>query len=109
MRETNFVQYLLTFNELKLLVSRCRLGSDPMQLFPYEALQAQLQQFGKYGLIMFTLLLPMLISTAEATPDLDEITEKLQHNPSQLFKPDATLFNKRMRDVVVDMDRLGYI
>lgn len=86
-----------------------RLGSDPAKLFPFDALQDQLRQFGKYGLIMFTLMVPMLTSTADSIPDLDEIAESLQHNSDTVFKPDEAVCHKRMRDVIVDMDRLGYI
>lgn len=85
-----------------------RLGSDPAKLFPFDALQDQLRQFGKYGLIMFTLLLPMLTSEVENIPDIETMAESLQHNSNAVFTPDSTVFKKRLRDVVVDMDRLGY-
>lgn len=89
-----------------------RLGSDPAKLFPFDALQDQLRQFGRFGMITATMLLPMLTTAAEAIPDLDELAETFQNVPpteNSVFISDKVAFNKRMRDVVVDMDRLGYI
>lgn len=58
-------------------------------------------------------LLPMLTSEEDSCPDLDALAEQIQnrennHNPFAAKKTEA-VFNKRMRDVIVDVDRLGYI
>lgn len=61
---------------------------------------------------MSTVLLPMITLESEKCPDLDEFCELLEKNEvpdSTAFMPNAATFNKRMRDVIIDMDRLGYI
>lgn len=63
-------------------------------------------------MIMATMLLPVITLEPEEYPDLDEMAESFQIDTdpdSSPFKPDVAVFNKRMRDVIVDMDRLGYI
>lgn len=88
------------------------MGSDPAKLFPFDALQDGLRRFGKFGLVLATLLLPMLTLESEKCPDMDELSESLGKgvpDDNVVFKPEAAVFNKRMRDVIVDMDRLGYI
>lgn len=54
----------------------------------------------------------MLTLESEKCPDLDELCESLGKGVADenvAFKPEAAVFNKRMRDVIVDMDRFGYI
>lgn len=60
---------------------------------------------------MASMMLPIITSAVEKCPDLDEIAEAFKKNEifdDTVFSPDA-VFNKRMREVIVDMDRLGYI
>lgn len=90
-----------------------RLGSDPEKLFPRSALNHHLKQFGKLGLIMAMILMPIVLSQAENLPDLDELSEQLQSGSDvkgHFSSGDtAVRFNNRMRDVIVDMVELGYI
>lgn len=90
-----------------------RLGSDPEQLFSRSALNDQLKKFGKLGLIMSMILLPMVLSQTENLPDLDELSEQLESRSEvrSHFSSDNTIerFNNRMRDVIIDMVELGYI
>lgn len=105
------VKKILTL-ALSLSLPNTRLGSSPSKLFPFSALQAQLKRFGKFGFVTATLLLPMITMEAEKCPDLDEMVETFKNSdPADVspFEPNAEAFNKRMRDVIVDMDRLGYM
>ncbi|KAL5275483.1 hypothetical protein ACFFRR_001384 [Megaselia abdita] len=89
------------------------LGSDPEKLFPRSALNDHLKRFGKLGLIMAMILMPIVLSQAENVPDLDELSEQLESGSEVKghFSSDDTAerFNKRMRDVIIDMVELGYI
>lgn len=62
---------------------------------------------------MASVLLPITTSPPDAIPDLDELAESLQDRDTRfdhpIFTPDTGIFNERMRGVIVDMDRLGYI
>lgn len=105
-------------NPLGRAINKCfifrlfRLGSDPAKLFPFDALQDQLRRYGKFALVMSTLLLPIVTSAADKCPDLDELAATFDNgekNETSPFKPDTAVFNQRMRDVIIDLDRLGYI
>lgn len=73
-----------------------------------------LRKFGKFGLIMATMLLPLITSEEGAAPNLDDLANKIQENgemDENVFITDNTKdeLNKRLRDVVVDMVRLNYL
>lgn len=60
---------------------------------------------------MSTLLLPMITLESEKCPDLNELADSFEKGEpidNAPFTPVAAVFNKRMRDVIIDMDRLGY-
>lgn len=90
-----------------------RLGSDPDKLFPRAALDDHLIRFGKLGLIMAMILMPIVLSQADNVPDLDELSEQLESGSEVKghFSNEDTAerFNNRMRDVIIDMVKLGYI
>lgn len=90
------------------------MGSDPEKLFPFSLMLDHFQKFAKFGLILSTVLLPMMTSDDGNGIDLDKIAEDVQ-NGKEVDK-DAFIsensrkkFNKRLRGVVIDMVRLGYI
>lgn len=85
------------------------MGSDPLKLFPYDVMLEHFQKFGKFGLVMATMLLPRLTCEERSSPDLDEIFEKGEMNGSIFITNDSTdTFNKQFRDLIVDMIRLNY-
>lgn len=91
----------------------CSLGSDPQKLFPYEAMLDQFHKFGRFGLVMASFLLPMITCEEDATPDLDELAEHVKNNvkiDENIFITHKNIdaFNKRLRDVIVDMVHLNY-
>ncbi|XP_055307283.1 uncharacterized protein LOC129571502 isoform X2 [Sitodiplosis mosellana] len=97
LRGRNYNMYLKTYYE-SLSSHLRRLGSDPDEVFPFSALQEQLQKFGKYALIQASFLLPVLM----AEVDID-----VENNNSS---PDLSdIFKTRLRDIASDVYRLGYI
>lgn len=97
-----------------------RLGSDPEKVFPRNVLDQHLKKFGKFGLAMAIMVLPIFTSNPEDTPDMDEIAEKFkdaQDNGVEFKQSDLTFssantigeYTKRMDGVFQDMYRLGYI
>ena len=95
--------------------SNYRIGSDPEKLFPYETMQEHFRKFGRYGLILAAALLPMITTEEGNKIDLDEAANDVANNQdSDVFEnliseKSRNKFNKRMRDVVIDMIRLGYV
>lgn len=90
-----------------------RLGSDPEELFPFSLMQLHFQKFAKYGLILAAIVLPIITAERGIAIDLDQIAnDNLTHVDmfdTFISENSRSKFNKRMRDVVVDMIRLGYI
>lgn len=88
------------------------MGSDPEKLFPYELMQEHLQKFAKYGIIWASIVLPVLTSDPGVGVDLDELANGFASGEDTYSGMAGTLgrkFDERMRDVVIDMVRLGYI
>jgi hypothetical protein len=53
------------------------LGGDTMSQFPFTALLRQLKQFGKFGVVMATFLIPMLTTSNDELPDMDIMAENM--------------------------------
>ncbi|XP_055614000.1 uncharacterized protein LOC129760375 [Uranotaenia lowii] len=93
-----------------------RLGSDPEKLFPRSALDAQLQRFGRFGLLMAVMLLPITTTKSEDVPDLEEMAQKLENgfdvaDEVDSFRSEDTeaVYRQKMGDCCRDIVRLGYI
>ncbi|XP_058819915.1 uncharacterized protein LOC131682455 [Topomyia yanbarensis] len=90
-----------------------RLGSDPERLFPRAAFDQQLLRFGRTGLIMATIGLPVITTKNEDVPNLEEWTEQidagLDVSKSFSSKGMETTYRRNMTDCCRDMVRLGYI
>lgn len=92
------------------------LGSDPEKVFPRSAFNEHLIRFGKFGLAMAVMVLPIFTSNVDDLPDMDEMAEKYQ-NGEELDTAEydfsesrnIDVYNNRMREVIHDMCNLGYI
>lgn len=80
------------------------------------------RKYAKFGLVLSTILLPMITTDRGNGIDLDEMAAKFEKSKETNFENDdlgvfdsfisdnsRNKFNKRLRDVVVDMVRLGYV
>lgn len=90
------------------------MGSDPDKLFPFSLMLEHFRKFAKFGLILSTVLLPMMTSDDGSRIDLDEMAEDVKNGKEVdkdtfISENSRKKFNKRMRGVVIDMARLGYI
>lgn len=91
-----------------------RLGSDPDELFPYKTMLEHFRKFGKFGLVLAAVLLPVITQEKGTAVNLDDLSTDIKNGAeldASLFMTDSSAkkCNKRLRDVVIDMDRLGYI
>lgn len=92
------------------------MGSDPEKVFPRSAFDEHLMRFGKFGLAMAVMVLPIFTTNADDLPDMDEMAEKYQ-NGEELDTAEYDLsksktigvYNTRMSGVFHDMCNLGYI
>lgn len=113
------------------------LGGDTKTQFPFTSLHQQLKQFGKYGVIMSTLLIPMMATKSEELPgqcqclfsllnvivilnfiaDMDFIAEnmneadpKIREEMTRAFSINAGSPSKpRMEAVVLDANSYEYL
>ncbi|XP_058451237.1 uncharacterized protein LOC131430350 isoform X2 [Malaya genurostris] len=69
---------LLDFYHRTLTDFMRRLGSDPERLFPRKAFDQQLLRFGRIGLIMATIGLPIINTKNEDVPDLEKWAEQVE-------------------------------
>lgn len=77
-------------------------------------MQEHLQKCAKYGFILATVILPILTTEKEFTLDFDVLGECAENGtlePGNMLISERSLkkLNKRLRDIVADMMRLGYI
>ncbi|XP_058443609.1 uncharacterized protein LOC131425605 [Malaya genurostris] len=90
-----------------------RLGSDPERLFPRKAFDQQLLRFGRIGLIMTTIGLPIITVKNEDVPDLEQFAEQVGtgFDVSKSFGSVdmEVIYRQNMTDCCRDMLRLGYI
>lgn len=94
--------------------SDSRLGSDPERLFPFELMQDHFRKFARYGLIMASVLLPVITQDRGSGFDSEDMAEKVIEmkdlDMDSIYSGSSRKkFYHRLRDVVVDMARLGYI
>lgn len=71
-------------------------------------------RFAHFGLVLATVLLPMMTSDGSNAIDLDKISDDVKNGTELdanvfISNKSLTKLNKRLRDVVVDMVRLDYI
>lgn len=90
------------------------LGPDVAHIYPYQTMLEQLQKCGKFGLYIATLEIPMLTSNPRTNPDLEQLSEKvgdrIELSDNYFITAESAGRSKeRLRDVIVDMQRLGYI
>lgn len=90
-----------------------RLGSDPERVFSFEIMQNHLRKYAKFGLMVASMVLPILTSNVDNKFDLNKVAEDFQNGKSthsnSPFNLNNLTFGKRMRDVIIDMVQLGYI
>lgn len=87
------------YNSLATFLTR--LGSDPRELFTFEDLQDQFQQFGKYGLIFAPILVGVMVSDSKDIIDMDSIKHDTEANGLvTLNEKTKILLKERMSSVI---------
>lgn len=78
-------------------------------------MQEHFRKFGKYGLILAMLLLPVITCEERSVElDLDKMSEDILSGKkidadSYTTEKSRIKFNKRLREIAVDMVRLEYV
>lgn len=120
LRDVHFEDLLQIYhNALSGLIRRC--GENPDKLFPYEALKQQLKDFGRFGMVMSMMVLPVISMKPHEIPDIDKTSElfakhgmNTEDNPElqaimQQFEESAKKSNGRIKDVVIDTIAYGFM
>lgn len=112
MRAKHFDELMHIYHKsLKELLDH--LGGDTMAQFPFTAFLRQLKTFGKFGIIMSAMLLPMLTTANEELPDMDFMAENMNKIGEEAMKTMMSQTNDsytaRMRGAIRDSIKYGYI
>ncbi|XP_058455391.1 uncharacterized protein LOC131432857 [Malaya genurostris] len=92
-----------------------RLGGDAERQFSRDAFHAQWKKYGRFGLLMGLIVLPMICTASNDLPDMDEYCEKLETETEFVPYEYGTeekafeLYRKRMSGLIRDTVRLGYL
>lgn len=91
------------------------MGANAEKLYSRIGLDKELRGKGAIGLLFATFVLPILTTRSEDVPDLEILSEKvaagqtIDIKDSGIHGENATLYNKRMHDVVTDTIDYGWI
>lgn len=115
MRKKHYDELLSIYHRsLKELLDS--MGGDTMSQFPFTALLRQLKQFGKFGVVMACMLVPMLTTKNEDLPDMDFMADNMDNADPELreammaqFAGADSGYNKRIREILHDAIRYGYL
>lgn len=101
-----------------------RMGEKTNEILPFDALQGELKKFGRFGMPMAFMLIPATTMESQDIPDMDEMAEmmqKMKANGGEIVENEDTKkyqenflkqslkLGERIRNVTLDMERLGYI
>ncbi|XP_058058525.1 uncharacterized protein LOC131209465 [Anopheles bellator] len=96
-----------------------RLSGNVERQFPRSAFRDQLKRFGRYGLVMSFLVLPIICTPNDELPDTDSAIEDLMKEISGgtgtgdftygTTEKAATRYKERMSGTIRDVIRLGYM
>lgn len=101
-----------------------KFGEVPDQIMSYETLQKEMKKFGRFGLPMALMLIPVTTMQSQDIPDMDkmaEMMEKVKASGGEVEETEETKAIKekyaqqgirvaaRVRNVILDMERLGYL
>lgn len=80
--------------------------------FTYQILLSELKRFGKYGVVMASILLPFVTAKPDTLPDMDKMVIEMINNPESMAEKIGELdpkYKTRMSDVIRDAVCLGYM
>lgn len=90
-----------------------------MTQFPFTALLRHLKKYGRFGVTMACMILPMLQTKSDELMDMDFMAEKMKENDPKVMEEMMKNFmekssgyqktKKRMREVLEDAMRYGYL
>lgn len=98
------------FEYLKFQFFFVRLGTDPMKLFPYEALLDQCQKFGVYTLFVGIMFWMVIFANPDTVPD-SKVSFRDREQGSVFLVSDTFKkeYNKKVEQLVDDLVKYDYI
>ncbi|XP_058825481.1 uncharacterized oxidoreductase dhs-27-like [Topomyia yanbarensis] len=114
LRGKHFEELLDTYYN-SLSEQLARLGGDVKRQYPRDAYQAQWKKYGRFGLLMGLIVVPMICTARDDLPDMDEYIEKLEKSEEHIKYDYGTeekafeLYRKRMAGIIRDVVRFGYL
>lgn len=112
LRDRHYDDFIrIYYKNLSDIIRAC--GSEPDKLFTFTDLQAQLREFGVYGVVFAPMLLSIIVSEPKNIANMDELSENMDDDiPKDMATFDASseiAFKERLRDVIADARTYGWI
>lgn len=112
LRDRHYDEFIrIYYKNLSDIIRAC--GSEPEKLFTFADLQAQLKEFGVYGVVFAPMLLSIIVSDPKNIANMDELAENMDGDtPKHMATLDASseiTFKERLRDVLADARSFGWI
>lgn len=112
LRDRHYDEFIrIYYKNLSDIIRAC--GSEPEQLFTFADLQAQLKEFGIYGVIFAPMLLSIIVSDPKNIASMDELAETMDDDSpmhmATLDESSEIAFKERLRDVIDDARTYGWI
>lgn len=119
MRDNHFDELINIYHRsLKELLDH--LGGNTMVQFPFTAFLRELKKFGKFGVMSACFIVPWLNLKNDELPDQDVMAEKMQGADQEGLDEMMSQFigtnnegkdkiNERVRDIILDGIRYGYL
>lgn len=115
MRAKHYEELLKIYHDSLRELLDC-LGGDTDTQFPFSALTSQLKQFGKFGIIMSSVVVPFTGTKSEDLPDMDFMAENMAKDNPEMMNEMMTSwgsknesFVPRLRGNLLDSIRYGYL
>lgn len=109
------IEEVLSIYHTALSTTIRELDSDADRLFSYGTFRQELIKFGKYGLLIAPMLLQVITADPTDIPDMDKLADDrekhgdTQPQPQFLSAKTEQNYNKRMSDVIRDMEAYGFL
>lgn len=92
-----------------------RLGGDVERQFPRDAFEEQWKKYGRFGLLMGLIVLPMICTTSDELPSMEDYVDRIEKDEKNVKYEYGTseesfeLYRKRMTGMIRDTVRFEYL
>lgn len=92
-----------------------RLGGDVERQFPRDAFEEQWKKYGRFGLLMGLILLPMICTAMEELPSMEDYVDRIEKEEKNVkyeygvSEKSFEMYRKRMAGMIKDIVKFEYL